>query len=793
MTKEESSWYISTKEYSSLFERRFDLPRQRRMFIEAEVADKSPSIGYAYLVRLIENGYFNTVFTTNFDDLINEAFFRFSDMRPIVCAHDSSVGSVSVTSKRPKIIKLHGDYLFDDIKSTVRETESLEENTKRKFIEFSREHGLIVAGYSGADRSIMDVLSHLLRSEEYFRHGIYWCLRKGDEPSEELLKLLWRDRVYFVIVDGFDELMAQLHGDAIGDSLPVETNLISDKPRKIISAFCESKELALSSSSIIVRDIERLKRAFDREKLLDAIRSASDRESQAAVKPASRMTDSEVGCLISVKQFISSGDYESARKRLLVAVRDASSWQAKEEFLALSAKNEESSGDRAAACHFLDELMKSDPKEESWPIWKSSMLRTESERLAMIDLALQIDPFSSDAWNEKAKLLIDRLDSGFDRASDIHESIKTCLSTAVRLDPSVDADAWTTYRHYLVKAVKEGGQGKEELDRLVSAGLEQSPRAIKVLAALMDSISARDAKPARADVDAFIDRVKAAREAANRHSVLAYELLLLDAYDKFDRHNELAEKIGDLSQNAVYMKSRNFLYRRAKHNLKRNSDLVSAVDDMNVAVSMNGDAVHVLWLADVLKYSGDLSALEKLAESKSTVLTPIERLEVQGKICEARKDFKAYLDVVRAINSFKPYETIVGVVEESHALLLCGNHSMAEVMCKAALEKISYSTASPALIINYELSRKRCGSKPNGGRLGKLVEASDDAKAVACALYLLDDIEAARGKFAKLLEEDGELIYVISEWAIFQDSRGRDFLKSCVPDIQREVMNRNAA
>jgi len=71
-------WYEEANAYSSLFENRFDLQRHRRIFVENEVAGKTPSIGYAYLVKLIESGFFNTVFTTNFDDLLNEAFYRFS-------------------------------------------------------------------------------------------------------------------------------------------------------------------------------------------------------------------------------------------------------------------------------------------------------------------------------------------------------------------------------------------------------------------------------------------------------------------------------------------------------------------------------------------------------------------------------------------------------------------------------------------------------------------------------------------------------------------------------------------
>ena len=55
-----------------------------------------------------------------FDDLIIEACYLYSErMRPIVAAHDSVIQGVRVTSSRPKIIKLHGDFLYDNIKNTM--------------------------------------------------------------------------------------------------------------------------------------------------------------------------------------------------------------------------------------------------------------------------------------------------------------------------------------------------------------------------------------------------------------------------------------------------------------------------------------------------------------------------------------------------------------------------------------------------------------------------------------------------------------------------------------------------
>ena len=161
-------FYNTSDEYSKLFEILYDQQSQRREFIESKINEATPSMGYVYLVNLIRNGVFNTTFTTNFDDLLNEACYQFSsDLRPIVCAHDSSIKYVRITSKRPKIVKLHGDFLFDNIKNTVRELETLEDNMKNKLRQFASEFGFVFLGYSGNDRSVMDVVNTLVSCNIY--------------------------------------------------------------------------------------------------------------------------------------------------------------------------------------------------------------------------------------------------------------------------------------------------------------------------------------------------------------------------------------------------------------------------------------------------------------------------------------------------------------------------------------------------------------------------------------------------------------------------------------------------
>ena len=205
-------WFKHEDEYSMLFEEIYDQPSQRRVYVEECVKGAHPSWGYVYLTSLLTNHFFDVVFTTNFDDLINEACYLYSDgLRPIVAAHDSAIQGIRVTSGRPKIIKLHGDFLYDNIKNTLAELETLETSTKRKLNQFAQEYGLVVLGYGGRDRSVMDTLELLLRDEENYKQGVYWCLRRGAAKSARLESLLRRDRVYLVEVDGFDEFTAELH------------------------------------------------------------------------------------------------------------------------------------------------------------------------------------------------------------------------------------------------------------------------------------------------------------------------------------------------------------------------------------------------------------------------------------------------------------------------------------------------------------------------------------------------------------------------------------------------------
>ncbi len=256
---EKESWYDQDDEYSGLFEKLYDQSSQRREYIESCIAGKSPSWGYIYLVNLMSHDVFNTVFTSNFDDLLNEACYLYSSgLRPVVCAHDSSIKTVRITSKRPKIIKLHGDYLFDNIKNTSRELRNLDQNMEDKFRQYAPEFGLIVVGYAGNDESIMNCLESLLADKNNYPHGIYWCVRNRNEVAKQVRNLARYSGFNIIEIEGFDEFFADLH-EALQFPLQSELSSPYDALKTRLNSFIEMSAIpAENVHSVISKDIQAL-------------------------------------------------------------------------------------------------------------------------------------------------------------------------------------------------------------------------------------------------------------------------------------------------------------------------------------------------------------------------------------------------------------------------------------------------------------------------------------------------------------------------------------------------------
>jgi len=225
----EQEWYKKEgSQYCKLFEQYEPKEIGRQRYIESIIEGQEPSFGYVVLANLMASNYINTIITTNFDDLVYSACTSYTSIRPIVYAYGILASEMRITAQRPKILKLHGDYLYSALKNTEMEISIQDSNMARQVLQVLSEYGLIVAGYSGDDESIMKILSQI--SE---KNDLYWCVIRGTEPNEAVKKLLSEKGGFIVEIDGFDEMMNQVR-EIVGFDVGKMFGSIQDRQDQMI-------------------------------------------------------------------------------------------------------------------------------------------------------------------------------------------------------------------------------------------------------------------------------------------------------------------------------------------------------------------------------------------------------------------------------------------------------------------------------------------------------------------------------------------------------------------------------
>lgn len=193
--------------YGEVMEELFLLPEERQREIELLCDARFPGFGYAALASLMtqSDGRFNVALTTNFDDLMADALYLFTKVRPLVAPHESLGNYLRPTRTRPLIVKLHGDHRLAPL-NTVRSTDDIRKDVEKRVRSVIRDRGLIFMGYGGNDESIVELLSEF--TEEALPLGVYWF---GSEPPAGALRT-WLESRQAVWVDqaDFDESMLLL-------------------------------------------------------------------------------------------------------------------------------------------------------------------------------------------------------------------------------------------------------------------------------------------------------------------------------------------------------------------------------------------------------------------------------------------------------------------------------------------------------------------------------------------------------------------------------------------------------
>lgn len=238
----------SPEEYAGLFEAVYPAELDRRAFLAAKLTGAKPSYGHLALAVLMRAQRSRLVWTTNFDPLVADScakiFGTTGTLTSVALDAPDLARQVIGESRWPVEVKLHGDFRSRRLKNTNDELRQQDARLRQLLVEACGRFGLVAAGYSGRDGSIMDTLDEAASRPGAFPAGLFWLHRGEDPPLQRVDALLTRAaasgiEAALVRIENFDEALRDairlMDGlDATGlDSFAAERRRWSPAPRPV--------------------------------------------------------------------------------------------------------------------------------------------------------------------------------------------------------------------------------------------------------------------------------------------------------------------------------------------------------------------------------------------------------------------------------------------------------------------------------------------------------------------------------------------------------------------------------
>jgi hypothetical protein len=206
----------SPEEYAGLFEAVYPAESDRRAFLDAKLTGAKPSYGHLALAVLMRAQRSRLVWTSNFDPLVADScaniFGTTGTLTSVALDAPDLAGQVIAEGRWPVEVKLHGDFRSRRLKNTNDELRHQDARLRQLLVQACGRFGLVVAGYSGRDNSIMDTLDEAASRRGAFPGGLFWLHHGEEAPLPRVLALLARAaangiEVALVRIENFDEAL----------------------------------------------------------------------------------------------------------------------------------------------------------------------------------------------------------------------------------------------------------------------------------------------------------------------------------------------------------------------------------------------------------------------------------------------------------------------------------------------------------------------------------------------------------------------------------------------------------
>ena len=210
----------SPEEYSGYFDKIFgDNKERQRNYISHILSDERVrlTVGNRVLSAMMASDRTRAVFTTNFDRVVEQAYADVSG-RALNAFHlEGPTAALQALNQEefPLYIKLHGDFRYDSVKNLTDDLIEQNRTLAKTFLACASRFGLIVAGYSGRDESVMAMLREALEQPNPFPNGLFWTEIKGAHVMPAVAELIKRANAKGVLsatidIDTYDTMLLRL-------------------------------------------------------------------------------------------------------------------------------------------------------------------------------------------------------------------------------------------------------------------------------------------------------------------------------------------------------------------------------------------------------------------------------------------------------------------------------------------------------------------------------------------------------------------------------------------------------
>lgn len=580
-------------------------------------------------------------------------------------------------------------------------------------------------------------------------------------------KLLWKDRVYFIQIDGFDEFMAELNKELNNGALPIDNALLSSEHQiNLIKSLTSNEYVKKSASPIIQEDAKRLKKMVshnffeDFVKHFDFKRNKADETSYR--NHLFELNQEEKNILNKIKISLMEDEIDKA----LTIIEEQNIEKIENQIfktelleMKLSAIHSKGFENQDIYKETIDKLIELNPKKNVYYYDAVNSFNDIDNKLLYIDKALIYYPNDDDLYRLKGNFMSDYyktlLNKEISKIST--DDISNAYIKSINLDGSIFNTSWVSLcKWYSYLYTNNTEKKKEKISELLKRYKPQNkynPNYLNAAYFFKEYIDD--------DINTLLSEgYDFAKQSDNPSWAEKSLLILIQSFLDKNKDFEKAKKYFDEFEN-LYSPSYTYFLEKAKilsSRFDRIDEAIKILEGIEYESSTKDRLLMRLYL--IKKRDEDAKKIVNNKVPSSDLLYEF--------YCESNQYDKA-CDFIKKYWQNNNIE-IDDFIAYSFAMLKLGKYE--EVYAELKKYYDCPTTCLPAIAINYFIAESKSkGTKPDERKINnKILEKKGmyDNDVIAAAYALINNKKEAFDYLRKAITEDTLLKYSVRDWPAFE-------------------------